>query len=237
MVSKGNSNRKKDSVKESKPKEKAEPKPEVNQMKDHLNNSKLANSTKYLPMEEVIKQVAQKVVSELKPDMVNKINENTQQLAKQIAEEIKDIRASIQQPERPSAYAEQQPQTETEQPLGQPEMQQQPPQTTLELLLPHLLRLFSPQQQPQSNQQMFQTFEQAQIRKNMADMSMDDYINRAVKQKMLKQILGSAWNEDEFHKAQKTADHYMKPLRDVGINAEKVEQLKQIQAEREKSNE
>jgi len=217
MVSKGNSNRKKDSVKESKPKEKAEPTPEVN-------------------MEEVIKQVAQKVVSELKPDMVNKINENTQQLAKQIAEEIKDIRASIQQPERPSAYAEQQPQTETEQPLGQPEMQQQP-QTTLELILPTLLRLFSPQQQPQSNQQMFQTFEQAQIRKNMADMSMDDYINRAVKQKMLKQILGSAWNEDEFHKAQKTADHYMKPLRDVGINAEKVEQLKQIQAEREKSNE
>jgi hypothetical protein len=215
MVSKGNSNRKKDSVKESKPKEKAEPKPEVN-------------------MEEVIKQVAQKVVSELKPDMVNKINENTQQLAKQIAEEIKDIRASIQQPERPSAYAEQQPQTETEQPLGQPEMQQQQPQTTLELLLPHLLRLFSPQP---PNQQMFQTFEQAQIRKNMADMSMDDYINRAVKQKMLKQILGSAWNEDEFHKAQKTADHYMKPLRDVGINAEKVEQLKHIQAEREKSNE
>jgi len=234
MVSKGNSNRKKDSVKESKPKEKAEPKPEVNQMKDHLNNSKLANSTKYLPMEEVIKQVAQKVVSELKPDMVNKINENTQQLAKQIAEEIKDIRASIPQPERPSAFVEGQPETTVE---GQPEMQQQPPQTTLELLLPHLLRLFSPQQQPQSNQQMFQTFEQAQIRKNMADMSMDDYINRAVKQKMLKQILGSAWNEDEFHKAQKTADHYMKPLRDVGINAEKVEQLKQIQAEREKSNE
>jgi len=233
MVSKGNSNRKKDSVKESKPKEKAEPKPEVNQMKDHLNNSKLANSTKYLPMEEVIKQVAQKVVSELKPDMVNKINENTQQLAKQIAEEIKDIRASIPQPERPSAFVEGQPETTVE---GQPEMQQQP-QTTLELLLPHLLRLFSPQQQPQSNQQMFQTFEQAQIRKNMADMSMDDYINRAVKQKMLKQILGSAWNEDEFHKAQKTADHYMKPLRDVGINAEKVEQLKQIQAEREKSNE
>ena len=217
MVSKGNSNRKKDSVKESKPKEKAEPTPEVN-------------------MEEVIKQVAQKVVSELKPDMVNKINENTQQLAKQIAEEIKDIRASIQQPQQQQPQLEQQPQTETEQPLGQPEMQQQP-QSTLELLLPHLLRLFSPQQQPQNNQQMFQTFEQAQIRKNMADMSMDDYINRAVKQKMLKQILGSAWNEDEFHKAQKTADHYMKPLRDVGINAEKVEQLKQIQAEREKSNE
>ena len=218
MVSKGNSNRKKDSVKESKPKEKAEPKPEVN-------------------MEEVIKQVAQKVVSELKPDMVNKINENTQQLAKQIAEEIKDIRASIQQPERPSAYAEHQPQTDTEQPLGQPEMQQQP-QSTLELLLPHILRAFlGGSQQPQNNQQMFQTFEQAQIRKNMADMSMDDYINRAVKQKMLKQILGSAWNEDEFHKAQKTADHYMKPLRDVGVNAEKVEQLKQIQAEREKSNE
>ena len=215
MVSKGNSNRKKDSVKESKPKEKAEPKPEVN-------------------IEEVIKQVAQKVVSELKPDMVNKINENTQQLAKQIAEEIKDIRASIQQPERPSAFVEGQPETTVE---GQPEMQQQPPQTTLELLLPHLLRLFSPQQAPQSNQQMFQTFEQAQIRKNMADMSMDDYINRAVKQKMLKQILGSAWNEDEFHKAQKTADHYMKPLRDVGINAEKVEQLKHIQQEREKSNE
>lgn len=214
MVSKGNSNRKKNSVKESKPKEKAEPKPEVN-------------------MEEVIKQVAQKVVSELKPDMVNKINENTQQLAKQIAEEIKDIRASIQQPQQQQPQLEQQPETIVD---GQPEMQQQPPQTTLELLLPHLLRLFSPQQQP-PNQQMFQTFEQAQIRKNMADMSMDDYINRAVKQKMLKQILGSAWNEDEFHKAQKTADHYMKPLRDVGINAEKVEQLKQIQAEREKSNE
>jgi len=188
-------------------------------------------------MEEVIKQVAQKVVSELKPDMVNKINENTQQLAKQIAEEIKDIRASIQQPQQQQPQLEQQPQTETEQPLGQPEMQQQP-QSTLELLLPHLLRALmgNPQQQP-PNQQMFQTFEQAQIRKNMADMSMDDYINRAVKQKMLKQILGSAWNEDEFHKAQKTADHYMKPLRDVGINAEKVEQLKHIQAEREKSNE
>ena len=215
MVSKRNSNRKTPPVEDKKPEVKAEPTPEVN-------------------VDEIIKQVAQKVVSELKPDMVNKINETTQQLANQIATEIKDIRASIQQPQPEQPPLAQQPEIATpEEQIGQP----QQPQSTLELLLPHLLRYLSPQTQPQTNAQMFQTFEQAQIRKNMADMSMDDYINQAVKKKMLKQILGNEWNEDEFHKAKKTQDHYMKPLRDVGINAEKAEQLKHIQAEREKSNE
>lgn len=228
MVTKGNINRKKNLKEDSKP-HVEEKNPQVS-------------------IDQIIQGVTQKVISELKPD-IDLIKQNTEkqlnaiseQLAKQIATEVKDIRSNLSQQPQPSMQEKadvlSQPEISTgEMPTGQP--QPDSSMNLTELLIRAGLQYFTSQQRPQTNQGMFQTFEQASIRKNMADMSMDDYINRAVKQQVVKKILGSGFDEAEYKKAEMTADHYMKPLRDVGVNAEKAkqaEQLKHIQEEREKS--
>jgi len=231
MVAKRNINRKKNLKEDSKPKVE-EKKPQVS-------------------IDQIIQGVTQKVISELKPD-IDLIKQNTEkqlnaiseQLAKQIATEVKDIRSNLSQQPQPDMQSKadvlSQPEMPTgEMPTGQPQpdmpTDQQQPINLTELLVKAGLQLLAPR--PQSNQAMFQTFEQASIRKNMADMSMDDYINKAVKQQVVKKILGTGFDEAEYKKAELTADHYMKPLRDVGVNAQKEEQLKHMQEEREKSHE
>ena len=227
MVTKGNSTRKKDLKEDSKPKEVAEPKPEIN-------------------LAEIIQTLREQIVSELKPDMEKRltaideqIKANSQDLAKQISEEIKDIRSNLPQPQIPQPDMQQKADV-----LSQPEIPEGQPQPLasdrqsmlLEVGLRLVEKILMPKA-PQTNAQMFQTFEQATIRKNMADISMDDYINQAVKKQVVKQILGNGFNEDEYQKAKMTGDHYMKPLRDVGINAEKAkqaEQLKHMQQTEEK---
>ena len=78
---------------------------------------------------------------------------------------------------------------------------------------------------PQTNAQMFQTFEQASIRKNMSEMSIDDYLMQAMKRRMAKEMLGKDFNEDSYKKAEANAEHYMKPMRDVAEKAQKAEEL------------
>ena len=73
---------------------------------------------------------------------------------------------------------------------------------------------------PVDNTAMMNTFQQAQIRKGMAEMSFDDWFMKQMKQKMAKEYL----NQDIPKEVQKADEEYMKPLRDVGVNAVKREE-------------
>ena len=80
------------------------------------------------------------------------------------------------------------------------------------------LRFFAPK--PADNSAMVNTFQQATIRKSMANEVFDDWFMKMYKQKMAKEVLGMEIPKD----VQAGQDQYMKPLRDVGVNALKREE-------------
>ena len=197
MVSKGNNNRKK-SIKTEKPKEKAE-----------------------IPVANVVDTITQTVVGVLKPDLDNKIetiNQSIQQIGEslktQLTAEIKDIRSQIPQPQ-------QQPNDEQNaEILAQPEAPLEQPQQTpmlfgipLEIIIKAGLQLLAPK--PADNAAMVNTFQQATIRKSMANEVFDDWFMKMYKQKMAKELL----HMEIPPEVQAGQDQYMKPLRDVGKNA------------------
>ena len=198
MVSKGNNNRKK-SIKTEKPQKEE------------------------IPVANVVDTITQNVVGVLKPDLDKKIeaiNQSIQQIGEslknQLTNEIKDIRSQIPQP---------QPQPNDEQNaeiLAQPEppLEQQQQQPTplfmgipVEVIMQALLRLFAPK--PTDNSAMVNTFQQATIRKSMANEVFDDWFMKMYKQKMAKELL----HMEIPPEVQAGQDQYMKPLRDVGKNA------------------
>ena len=202
MVSKGNNNRKK-SIKTEKPQKEE------------------------IPVANVVDTITQNVVGVLKPDLDKKIeviNQSIQQIGEnlknQLVNEIKDIRSQIQQPQ-PQASDEQKAEI-----LAQPEppleQQQQPTPLFMgipvEVIMQALLRLFAPK--PTDNSAMVNTFQQATIRKSMANEVFDDWFMKMYKQKMAKELL----HMEIPPEVQAGQDQYMKPLRDVGINALKREE-------------
>jgi len=201
MVSKGNNNRKK-SIKTEKPQKEE------------------------IPVDNIVNTITQAVVGVLKPDLDKKIetiNQSVQQIGEnlknQLVNEIKDIRSQIPQPQtQPSDEQRAETLAQSEAPL---EQQQQTPMIMgipVDLLMQAGLRLFAPK--PTDNSAMLQTFQQATIRKSMASEVFDDWFMKMYKQKMAKEVLGMEIPKD----VQAGQDQYMKPLRDVGINALKREE-------------
>ena len=197
MVSKGNNNRKK-SIKTEKPKEKAE-----------------------VPVANVVETITQTVVSVLKPDLDNKIetiNQSIQQIGEslknQLQNELKDIRSQIPQPQtQPSDNEKAEILSQPEAPLEQPQQTPMVMGIPVDILMQALLRLFAPK--PADNSAMVNTFQQATIRKSMANEVFDDWFMKMYKQKMAKELL----HMEIPPEVQAGQDQYMKPLRDVGKNA------------------
>jgi len=201
MVSKRNNNRKK-SIKTEKPQKEE------------------------IPVANIVDTITQTVVGELKPDLDKKIeainqsiNQIGESLKNQLTNEIKDIRSQIPQPQ-------QQPNDEQNaEILAQPEppleQQQQTPMLfgiPLEIIIKAGLQFLAPK--PADNTAMMNTFQQAQIRKGMAEMSFDDWFMKQLKQKIAKEYL----HMDIPKEVAKADDEYMKPIRDVGVNAVKREE-------------
>ena len=196
MVSKGNNNRKK-SIKTEKPQKEE------------------------IPVANVVDTITQNVVSVLKPDLDKKIeaiNQSIQQIGEslktQLTAEIKDIRSQIPQPQ-PQPNEEQNAEI-----LAQPEPPLEQPQQTpmlfgipLEIIIKAGLQLFATK--PPDNAAMVNTFQQATIRKSMANEVFDDWFMKMYKQKMAKELL----HMDIPPEVIAGQDQYMKPLRDVGKNA------------------
>ena len=196
MVSKRNNNRKK-SIKTEKPQKEE------------------------IPVDNIVNTITQTVVGELTPDLDKKIeainqsiNQIGESLKNQLTNEIKDIRSQIPQPQ-------QQPNDEQNaEILAQPEPPLEQPQQTpmlfgipLEIIIKAGLQLLAPK--PQDNSAMVNTFQQATIRKSMANEVFDDWFMKMYKQKMAKELL----HMDIPPEVQAGQDQYMKPLRDVGKNA------------------
>ena len=201
MVSKRNNNRKK-SIKTEKPQKEE------------------------IPVDNIVNNITQTVVGVLKPDLDNKIeainqsiNQIGESLKNQLQNEIQDIRSQIPQPQtQPSDQEKAEILSQQDEPLAQ---QQQMPSVygiPIELIAKFALSALTPK--PADNTAMMNTFQQAQIRKGMAEMSFDDWFMKQLKQKIAKEYL----HMDIPKEVAKADDEYMKPLRDVGVNAVKREE-------------
>lgn len=201
MVSKGNKHRKK-SIKTEKPQKEE------------------------IPVANIVDTITQTVVGVLKPDLDNKIeainqsiNQIGESLKNQLVNELKDIRSQIPQPQtQPNDEERAEILAQPEAPL---EQQQQSPSIygiPMDLIARAVLAYITPK--PQDNTAMMNTFQQAQIRKGMAEMSFDDWFMKQLKQKIAKEYL----HMDIPKEVAKADEEYMKPLRDVGVNAVKREE-------------
>ena len=182
-----------------------------------------------LSMEQIVNAVSQKVIEALRPEVNQKLDVVTTGLKEQLTNEMQDIRSHLDTPTT-SGNGHTPEQTMTVPPMQdqqtlQGQSQENPLDNPMVNIILRLVEQFLRPKPPQTNAQMFQTFEQASIRKNMAEMSMDDYINQAVKKQMVKKLLGENFDEDGYKKAESNADHYMKPLREAGEKAKKAEEL------------
>ena len=183
-----------------------------------------------LSMEQIVNAVSQKVIEALRPEVNAKLDVVTTGLKEQLTNEMQDIRSHLDTPTT-SGNGHTPEQTMTVPPMQDQQTLQGQPQDNNPLdnpLVNIILRLAEQvlrPKAPQSNAQMFQTFEQASIRKNMAEMSIDDYLMQAMKRRMAKEMLGKDFNEDSYKKAEANAEHYMKPMRDVAEKAQKAEEL------------
>ena len=183
-----------------------------------------------LSMEQIVNAVSQKVIEALRPEVNQKLDIVTTGLKDQLTNEMQDIRSHLDTPTT-SGNGNTPEQTMTVPPMQDQQTLQGQPQDNNPLdnpLVNIILRLAEQvlrPKPPQTNAQMFQTFEQASIRKNMAEMSIDDYLMQAMKRRMAKEMLGKDFNEDSYKKAEANAEHYMKPMRDVAEKAQKAEEL------------
>ena len=206
MVSKGNNNRKK-------------PKPTVKPQKEEVSVDTIINSvvaTLRPDLELVKKEMNDKVNS-----LDNSISQIGQDLKKQLVQELQDIRTQIPQPQTQPTNQEK------ADVLSQPDIQGQQPQQTVmgipvELIARGVLAYLTPK--PVDNAAMYNTFQQASIRKSMAESVFEDWFMKQIKQRMAKEVLGM----DIPQEVVKADEEYMKPLRDVGINAVKREQMEKI---------
>ena len=216
MVSKRNKHRKKAEKVEKIPEKPIEEKP-IEEKKPELS------------MEQIVNAVSQKVIEALRPEVNQKLDSVANGLKDQLTNELQDIRSHFDTPATSgNGHTPEQPMTvppmQDQQSLqGQP--QDNPLDNPMVNIILRLVEQFLRPKPPQTNAQMFQTFEQASIRKNMAEMSMDDYLNQAIKRAYAKKILGENFDEEGYNKAKANADHYMKPMRDVAENARKAEEL------------
>ena len=218
MVSKRNKHRKKaEKVVEKIPEKPIEEKP-IEEKKPELS------------MEQIVNAVSQKVTEALRPEVNAKLDSVANGLKEQLTNEMQDIRSHLDTPTT-SGNGNTPEQTMTVPPMQDQQTLQGQPQDNNPLdnpLVNIILRLAEQvlrPKPPQTNAQMFQTFEQASIRKNMAEMSIDDYLMQAMKRRMAKEMLGKDFNEDSYKKAEANAEHYMKPMRDVAEKAQKAEEL------------
>jgi len=205
MVSKRNNNRKK-SIKTEKPQKEE------------------------IPVANVVDTITQTVVGVLKPDLDKKIetiNQSIQQIGEslktQLQNEVQDLRSQIPQPQtQPTDQEKAEILAQQDEPLAQ---QQQMPMIMgipMDLIIKAGLQFLAPK--PADNTAMMNTFQQAQIRKGMAEMSFDDWFMKQLKQKIAKEYL----HMDIPKEVAKADDEYMKPLRDVGVNAVKRDEAEKM---------
>ena len=186
-------------------------------------------------IEELLNKVTLTVVNKLKPDIDNlkvtteqQIKSITEQLRDQITNEMKDLRSHLPQPQQAPTENYTVPPINNPPPIPEQD-EAQPPSPTLfgipvDMLAQFAMKIFLPSNSQNTNSAMMNTYQQATIRKSMADSVFEDWFMKKMKQKMAKDMLGMTIPKE----VEKADEHYMKPLRDVGVNAIKQEELEKM---------
>ena len=173
-------------------------------------------------MSKLTQKVQQQVVDTLRPDLQKKIEEISQQLSKQLQTEMKDLRSQIP-PHQSDTYTpptdETPPSNYTVPPVNNPSMPVDPSQNqnTVAQLLPMLMQALRPNN---SGQELMNMYIQTSLRKEMSKATYADWFQEAMMKKMATDYLGTQIPDT----VQKSSDHFMKPIRDIGVRAEQKQQ-------------
>ena len=168
-------------------------------------------------MSKLTQKVQQQVVDTLRPDLQKKIEEISQQLSKQLQTEMKDLRSQITPPQE--STDETPPSNYTVPPVNNPSMPVDPSQNQNQIaqILPMLMQALRPNN---SGQELMNMYIQTSLRKVMSKATYADWFQEAMMKKMATDYLGTQIPDT----VQKSSDHFMKPIRDIGVRAEQKQQ-------------
>ena len=172
-------------------------------------------------VEQILTTVTQQVVKVLKPDLEQKVTAVQTALSNQIKAEMQDLREHLpslpQQPvEQPDHTPEGTPPTTD--PLSQtPQIPQTQNQQLISSLLPLMSQIIKPQN---SNNELMSMFMQTAMRKEMSKATMSDWLQEAVMRKFANDFLQTDYPKD----VESATQHFMKPIRDIGVRAEQKKQ-------------
>ena len=169
-------------------------------------------------VEQILTAVTQKVVEVLKPDLEQKVTAVQTTLSNQIKAEMQDLREHLPTITPPSTEqpSTEQPQTPEGTPAT-PDPLSQTPQTQNQQLISSLLPLMSQIIKPaNSNNELMSMFMQTAMRKEMSKATMSDWLQEAVMRKFANDFLQTDYPKD----VESATQHFMKPIRDIGVRAE-----------------
>ena len=171
-------------------------------------------------VDSAVTAIVQKVVDVLKPDLQQKIEAIQTSLSNQIKTEMQDLRSHLptlpSQPTPEMPRETQIPPTENTQPLPQTDPQN-PNQNMAGQILPLLLQAIRP---ADSSSELMKMFLQTQMRTSMSKTTYADWFQEEMMKKMAKDYLGTSIPDS----VQKSSEHFMKPIRDIGVRAEQAKQ-------------
>jgi len=186
-------------------------------------------SKKELSIEDIIPTIVKKVVETLKPDMDKQLTAvNTQleanlkiieeKLGNQITTEIKDVRTQLPSPPTAQTNDETPPTNYTVPPTNNPSIPIEQPQSNIAgQILPLLMQAIRPQD---STSELMKMFLQTQMRNSMSKTTYADWFQEEMMKKMAKDYLNTSVPDN----VQKSSDHFMKPIRDIGVRADQAKQ-------------
>ena len=168
-------------------------------------------------VEQILTAVTQKVVEVLKPDLEQKVTAVQTTLSNQIKAEMQDLREHLPTlPQQPVDQPDQTPEgtPTTPDPLSQtPQTPQTQNQQLISSLLPLMSQVFKP---ANSNNELMSMFMQTAMRKEMSKATMSDWLQEAVMRKFANDFLQTDYPKD----VESATQHFMKPIRDIGVRAE-----------------
>ena len=164
-------------------------------------------------------QIVSKVIEVLKPDMTQKIEAIQTSLSNQIKAEMQDLREHLpalpqqpQQPIPPTQHLSPPLPRETETTPNA-----NPNQALAGQIMPLLLQAIRPSD---SGNELMKLFMQTQMRNSMSKTTYADWFQEEMMKKMAKDYLGTSIPDS----VQKSSEHFMKPIRDIGVRADLAKQ-------------
>ena len=161
-------------------------------------------------------QIVSKVIEVLKPDMTQKIEAIQTSLSNQIKAEMQDLREHL--PSLPPQQSEQPiPPTQHLSPPLPRETETTPNKALAGQIMPLLLQAIRP---ADSGNELMKLFMQTQMRNSMSKTTYADWFQEEMMKKMAKDYLGTSIPDS----VQKSSEHFMKPIRDIGVRADLAKQ-------------